>query len=66
MANLPDFEDLVKELDQFEREAKALQDRIAEFMDSARQPAEDDGQYAPEGAGIIARVEAQGSAEAAD
>jgi len=37
MGNLSDFDDLVKELDQVEQEAKALQDRIAQFMDNARQ-----------------------------
>lgn len=35
-----DFEDLVSELNQFEREAEALQERIAQFMDNARQAIE--------------------------
>lgn len=37
MGDLSDFDDLVKELDQVEQEAKALQQRIAQFMHSARQ-----------------------------
>ncbi len=32
-----DFEDLVEELDQFEQDVKVLRDRIAGFMDDARQ-----------------------------
>ncbi|MDA0709105.1 MAG: hypothetical protein O3B73_02720 [bacterium] len=33
-----DFEDLVKELDQFEQDIQSLQSRIDQFMDQARQP----------------------------
>ena len=33
-----DFEDLVKELDQFEQDIQSLQSRIDQFMDEARQP----------------------------
>lgn len=32
-----DFEDLVKELDQFEQDIQSLQNRIAQFMNDARQ-----------------------------
>jgi conjugal transfer/entry exclusion protein len=32
-----DFEDLVKELDQFEQDIQSLQSRIDEFMNEARQ-----------------------------
>ncbi|MDA0748325.1 MAG: hypothetical protein O2954_17550 [bacterium] len=32
-----DYEDLVSELDKFEKDAKSLQERIAQFMDDARQ-----------------------------
>ena len=37
MGSMFDFDDLVRELDQFEQEAEALQERIARFMDDARQ-----------------------------
>jgi hypothetical protein len=35
-----DFDDLVKELDQFEREAVELQDRISSFMTTATEAAQ--------------------------
>ena len=36
MGLCPEFEDLVQELDQFERDAILLKERIARFMDNAR------------------------------
>ena len=36
-----DFEDLVKELDQFEQDAKSLQNRIDQFMSDAKQTTEE-------------------------
>ena len=37
MTNSDEFEDLVKELENFETEAKSLHERIARLMDDARE-----------------------------
>lgn len=51
-----DFEDLVKELDQFEQDIQSLQGRIDQFMDEARQPNGETAETAEVGASDMGDV----------
>ena len=66
MGNLSDFDDLVKELDQVEQEAKALQDRIAQFMDNARQAFGDESSSSSDSDVAISSKDASGNLGNAD